>query len=133
MEVNPMKKLIDATIEPVLIIGGLATAAALLFAFRPYYALANIANVDANRDHIVFVQAWGFMVGLMGVFMVVAALRESWRTPVILYLLLAKVYMVYLVVDNASLPFSRGFHVMAWIDAFLAVYAILYFVALRKK
>ena len=128
-----MKKLIDATVKPVLILGGLGTAAAFLFAFRPYYALARIADVDLNRDHIIFVQHWGFMVGLLGVFMVAAAFTEAWRTPVILYALLEKVYLVYLVVDNANLPFSQGFTVPAVMDAFLAVYFILYFIAIRQK
>ena len=128
-----MKKLIDATVKPVLIIGGLGTAAAFLFAFRPYYALARIADVDLNRDHIIFVQHWGLMVGVLGAFMVAAAFIESWRTPVFLYVLLAKLYMVYLVVDNASLPFSQGFTVPTVMDAFLAVYSILYFIAMKKK
>jgi hypothetical protein len=132
-EEKPMKKLIDATVKPVLILGGLGTSAAFLYAFRPYFALESIAKLDASRDHIIFVQHWGFMVGLMGAFMVAAAFIESWRTPVILYVLLAKVYMVYLVAANASLPCSQGFHLLAWLDAFLTVWSILYFIALKKR
>jgi hypothetical protein len=32
------------------------------------------------------------MVGLMGIFMVVAAFRESWRVPILLYSLIEKAF-----------------------------------------
>jgi hypothetical protein len=128
-----MKKLIDATIKPVLIIGGVGTAAAFLYAFRPYFALTNIAKLEVTRDYIIFVQHWGIMVGLIGAFMVAAAFIESWRTPIILYGLLEKAFMVYLVASNASFPYSQGFYVPAAMDTFLTVYSILYFIALKER
>ncbi len=72
-----MQKFIDATIKPVLIIGGLGTAAAGLYGFFPRFAVENIAELEFIRDYTIFVQHWGFMVGLIGVFMVVAAFREA--------------------------------------------------------
>jgi hypothetical protein len=128
-----LKKLIDATIKPVLIIGGLGTAAAFLYAFIPRYAVANIAKLDWVQDHTIFVQHWGIMVGLIGAFMVAAAFIESWRTPIIFYGLLEKAFMVYLVATNASFPYSQGFYAPAAMDAFLTVYSILYFIALKER
>ena len=128
-----MKKFIDATIKPVLIIGGLGTAAALLYAFWPKYAVANIAKLDWVQDYSIFVQHWGIMVGLIGVFMVAAAFIESWRTPIIFYGLLEKALMVYLVVTNSSFPYAQGFYVPAAMDAFLTVYSILYFISLKER
>ena len=127
-----MTKFIDATIKPVLIIGGLGTAAAFLYAFVPQFALANVAKLDFVHENIIFVQHWGIMVGLMGAFMVAAAFIESWRTPIMLYGLLEKAFMVYLVATNASFEFSQGFYVPAGMDAIITVYSILYFVSLKK-
>ena len=128
-----MKKFIDATIKPVLIIGGLGTAAALLYAFWPHFALANIANLDLVQEDIIFVRHWGIMVGLIGVFMVAAAFIESWRTPIILYGLFEKAFMVYLVAMYSSFPYAQGFYVPAAMDAFLTVYSILYFISLKER
>ena len=128
-----MQKLIDATIKPVLIIGGLGTALAGADAFFPRFAVENIQGLEWVQDYTIFVQHWGIMVGLMGVFMVAAAFIESWRLPIILYGLLEKAFMVYLVATNASFPYAEGFYIPATMDSFLTVYSILYFVALRKK
>ena len=128
-----MKKFIDATIKPVLIIGGVATAAAFLYAFWPQFAVSKIAGLDLVQDHIIFVRHWGIMVGLIGAFMVAAAFIESWRTPIIFYGLLEKAFMVYLVVTNASFPYAQGFYGPAAMDAFLTVYSILYFISLKER
>lgn len=128
-----MKKFIDLTIKPVLIIGGVGTALAGANAFAPVFAVENIQGLEWVQEYTIFVQHWGIMVCLMGVFMVAAAYIESWRTPIILYGLLEKAFMVYLVVTNASSAFAEGFYVPAGMDSFLTVYSILYFVALRKE
>jgi hypothetical protein len=67
------------------------------------------------------------MVGLMGVFMVAAAFRVEWRTPILVYSLLEKAFMVYLVVANGSQPYSRGFKAGAAMDAAVVLYTIGYF------
>lgn len=59
-------------------------------------------------------QHWGIMVGLMGVFMVVAAYRASGRNPILIYSGVEKAFMVYVVLVNLSqpqtsaLPSARG-------------------------
>jgi hypothetical protein len=70
-----MQWFIDKTIKPVLIIGGLATAAAGLYAFFPRFAVENIANLEFIGNYTIFVQHWGLMVGLFGVMMVAAAFQ----------------------------------------------------------
>ena len=52
---------------------------------------------------------FGIMVGLMGVFMVVAAFRENWRNPILIYSGVEKAFMVYLVLVNLSQPYSQSF------------------------
>ena len=128
-----MKKFIDLTIKPVLIIGGVGTALAGANAFFPRWAVENIQGIEWSQDYTIFVQHWGIMVCLMGVFMVAAAYIESWRTPIILYGLLQKAFMLFLVYSNADFEYSNGYYLPAGMDSFLTIYSILYFRSLRKS
>ncbi len=128
-----MKKLIDTTIKPVLVLGGLGTALAGADAFFPRFAVENIQGLEWVQEYTIFVQHWGIMVCLIGLFMVAAAFIESWRVPIILYGLLEKAFMVFLVTSNASFAYAEGFYIPATMDAFLTIYSILYFVSLREK
>ena len=124
-----MKAFIDKTIKPVLILGGLGTAAAGLYAFFPRFAFENLQKIDFVPEYTIFVQHWGLMVCLIGVFMVAAAFRESWRAPVLLYGLLEKAYIVILVVSNLGRASSSGFLAAAAMDGILTLYLLLYFMS----
>ena len=128
-----MKKLIDISIKPVLIIGGLGTTLAGANAFFPRFAVENVQGLQWIQEYTIFVQHWGIMVFLMGVFMVAAAFIEAWRVPIILYGLIEKAFMVYLVTSNSGFTYSEGFYVPAGMDTFLTVYSILYLVSLRER
>ncbi len=127
-----LEKFIKSTIKPVLLIGGLGTALAGLNAFVPIFAVENVQQLDWVPSYTIFVQHWGIMVFLIGLFMAAAAYIESWRTPIILYGLIEKAFMVYLVVSNLDASFSNGFYIPATMDLFLTIYFILYFVSLKK-
>jgi hypothetical protein len=128
-----VQKFIDVTIKPVLIIGGLGTAAAGLYAFFPQFAVKNIAELEFVQDYTIFVQHWGLMVGLIGVFMVAAAFRESWRTPILLYGLIEKAFMVFLVAINLGQPFASGFYAPVVMDSIITVWLLIYFASLRQQ
>jgi len=128
-----MSAFIDKTIKPVLIVGGIGTALAGLDAFAPRFAVENVQKLDWVPEYTIFVQHWGIMVCLMGVFMVAAAFKESWRTPIILYGMLEKAFMVYLVFSNMGQAFAGGFLVPASMDAAITVWSVLYFISLRGK
>ncbi len=128
-----MKRFIDSTLKPVLIIGGLGTAAASLYALWPQFAVENIAALEFRQDYTIFVQHWGIMVGLMGVMMVWAAFKPSWVLPIMIYSALEKVFMVYLVASSVSHSYSQGFWVPATMDAIIFLYSLLYFWSLREE
>jgi len=128
-----MKRFIDKTLKPVLIIGGLGTAAAGLYAFFPHFAVENIAELEFIENYTIFVQHWGIMVGLIGVMMVAAAFRPPWVLPVMIYASLEKAFMVYLAVSNASYSYSEGFWAPATMDGIIVVYSLLYFWSLREE
>ncbi len=127
-----MKTFIDKSTKPVLLIGGIGTALAGVNAFLPRFAVENVQNLDWVPAYTIFVQHWGIMVSLMGFFMVAAAFKETWRTPIILYGLIEKAFMVFLVVSYMDQPFSNGFYVPASMDAVITIWSLLYFWSLRE-
>ena len=127
-----MKRFIDITLKPVLIVGGLGTAAAGLYAFAPQFSIANIAGLEFIQEYTIFVQHWGFTVGLIGVMMVVAALKPAWVLPVLVIAAIEKAFIVYLTLSNVGEAFANGFHVPAAMDAVIVVYCLLYFWSLRE-
>ena len=128
-----MQKFIDVTLKPVLIIGGAGTALAGLNAFLPQFAVENVQKIAWVPEYTIFVQHWGIMVSLMGVFMIAAAFKESWRVPILLYSLLEKAFLVFLVASNAGLSFSEGFYAPAVMDALIVIWLVVYFIQLRKR
>ncbi len=128
-----MQKFIDITIKPFLIIGGVGTSLAGANAFFPVFSVENIQGLEWVQEYTIFVQHWGIMVCLMGVFMAASAFIKSWRVPIILYSLIEKAFMVYLVVSNAAFSYSDGFYIPAGMDVIITIYSILYFISLRKS
>lgn len=127
-----MKQLIDKTFKPVFIIGGIGTAAAGLYAFWPQFAVENVAKLEFVQDHTLFVQHWGIMVGLMGVFMVAAAFIPAWSMPILIYSTVEKSFMVFLVLTNLDQAYAAGFFAPATMDAVIVIYSLLYFQSLRE-
>jgi hypothetical protein len=72
-----MQKFIDVTIKPVLIIGGIGTALAGVDAFLPRFAVENVQKLEWVPEYTIFVQHWGMMVCLIGVFMVASGRRDA--------------------------------------------------------
>ena len=122
-----MQKFIDATLKPVMIIGGLGTALAGLYALLPRFAVENLAELEFDLNYTIFVQHWGVMVGLIGVFYVIAAFKETWREPILLYGLIEKVLMVAFALMYLGEPFASGFYAPAIMDAVISVWTLAYF------
>jgi len=123
---------IERTIKPVLIVGGIGTALAGLDAFFPRFAVENVQKIEWVPEYTIFVQHWGLMVCLIGVFMVVAAFKESWRVPILLYAMIEKAFMVFLAVSNLRQPYAGGFLAPAVMDGIITVWCIAYFTTLRR-
>ncbi len=122
-----MKSFIDKTIKPFLVLGGLGTCAAGLYAFLPVVAVEKIAKFQFVENYVIIVQHWGMMVLLMGIFMIVSAFKVSWRIPILLYSVIEKSFMVLLCVVYGSRSFVAGFQGAAIMDAIIVVYLLLYF------
>jgi hypothetical protein len=104
-----MKRFFDLTFKPFFVMTGIGTAFASLYAFWPRWAAETTGKIPFVPDYTIITQHWGIMVGLMGVFMIVAALKVEWRTPILVYSLVEKAFMVYLVPANRRHSYSHGF------------------------
>jgi hypothetical protein len=125
-----MKRFFDLTFKPFFIITGIGTALASLYAFWPRWAAETAGKIPFVPDYTIITQHWGIMVGLMGACMVVAAFKVEWRKPILIYSLLEKAFMVYLVLVNANHSYSQGFKAGAAMDATVVLYTIAYFTVL---
>jgi hypothetical protein len=122
-----MKRFFDLTFKPFFVITGIGTASASLYAVLPRWAAETVGKIPFVPDYTIITQHWGIMVGLMGVFMIVAAFKVEYRKPILIYSLFEKAFMVYLVVANGSHPYSQGFKAGAAMDATVVLYPIVYF------
>lgn len=122
-----MKRFFDLTFRPFFIVTGIGTALGGLNAFWPEWTAEKVELIPFNQDYTIVLQCWGIMLGLMGVFMIIAAFRTDWRNPVLIFSALEKTFLVYLVVANVSRPYARGLWFGAGMDATVVLYTIAYF------
>lgn len=120
------------TFRPFYLLTGAGTALIAVFALFPSWATPAIARLPFLVDYTIIIQHWGIMVGLMGVFMMAAAIIPEWRVPIALYSLVEKAFMVWLVLFNAKQPFVAGFWIPFAIDLMVVVYTIGYLLSLRN-
>lgn len=122
-----MKSFIERTFRPFFVLTGAGTALAAGDALWPQWALKNIQKISFIPDYTIIVQHWGAMVGLMGVLIIVAAFREEWRNPILVYSAIEKTFMVYLVLTNRAWPYTQGFFIPVAMDTAVVLYTIVYF------
>ncbi len=117
-------------LKPFLIIGGLITMCAGIYAINPETALMNMNNLPYDSNYVFLFRHWGIMVGLMGFFIALCAFMPKWREPIILYSFLEKLFMVYLYITNAFNPetafLNASFIPFAVTDIIICTYTIGY-------
>jgi hypothetical protein len=127
---NPMPDLeqfFSRSFRPFYLATGAGTALIGLFAFVPGWATQHVAKLPFLIDYTIIIQHWGIMVGLMGLFMMGAAMFPAWRAPIGLYSILEKAFMVWLVLFNARQPFVAGFWLPFVMDLTVVAYTVGYF------
>ena len=122
-----MSRLFQRSFRPFFLLTGAGTALIGAYALAPEWAMAELAGLAYLQEYTIIVQHWGIMVGLMGVFMMGAALQPAWRVPILLFSALEKAFMVYLVLSNAGHSYTSGFWVPAVVDVTVVLYTIGYF------
>jgi hypothetical protein len=122
-----MKRWVDLTFRPFFVLTGAVTALGALNAFWPRWTVERVELIPFRQDYTIILQHWGVLLGLMGVFMIVAAYSEAWRNPILIYSALEKAFIVYLVMANVRRPYSQGFWAGAAMDATVVLYTIVYF------
>lgn len=122
-----LESFFSRTFRPFYFLTGVGTALIAAFAIFPSWATPTIARLPFLIEYTIIIQHWGIMVGLMGLFMMGAAIIPEWRVPIALYSLVEKAFMVWLVLSNARQPFVAGFWIPFAIDLMVVVYTVGYF------
>jgi len=128
-----MHRFFDLTFRPFFVLAGIATALGALNAFWPRWTVEKVELIPFSQDYTIILQHWGIMLGVTGVFMIVAAFRTDWQNPVLIYSACEKAFIVYLVVVNMRQPYARGLWAGAAMDATVVLYTIVYFKVYRFK
>lgn len=117
-------------LKPFLIVGGIVTMYAGIYAIDPAWALMDINNLPFDSNYVFLFRHWGIMVGLMGFFIALSAFKPSWREPIVLYSFLEKLFMVYLYVSNFFNPetahLNASFIPFAITDIIICTYTLGY-------
>jgi hypothetical protein len=122
-----LKRFFDFTFRPFFVLTGLVTAFGALNAIWPRWTVETVEKIPFVQNYTVILQHWGIMLGLTGVFMIVAAFRQDWRPPVLIFCVCEKAFIVYLVLSNMSHPYAQGLWPGAAMDAVVVLYTIVYF------
>jgi len=128
-----MKSFIDKTIKPFLVIAGLCTCMGGIYAFMPIFAVENFSKLPFDENYTMFVQHWGSMVLLAGIFMIITAFRAAWRLPILLFIVIEKACFVILYLFHACQQSGAGFKGAAVMDGIIVIYLLVYFLSLREK
>ena len=128
-----MKSFIDKTIKPFLVIAGLCTCMGGIYAFMPIFAVENFSKLPFDENYTMFVQHWGSMVLLAGIFMIITAFRAAWRLPILLFIIIEKACFVVLYLFHACQQSGAGFKGAAVMDGIIVIYLLVYFLSLREK
>ena len=121
------------TFKPFFVLTGAATASAALDAVWPRWTAETVHKIGFVPDYTILLRHWGIMVGLMGALMIVAAFRESWRAPILIYSAIEKAFMVFLYVTSAGRPIAAGFAIPAALDAVVVLYTVAYFATRSRQ
>jgi len=127
----------------MLLVMGLATSGAFIFAIAPMWAIVNILRLPYSENftsnyfdqgHYFFYYHWGVMVGFMGVVMVVSAFKKSWRHPVVFYSFAEKFWFVLLYVFSRGFANenTHGFFPVLIVDTIVSVWTIGYWIEQRS-
>jgi hypothetical protein len=104
-----MKRFFELSFRPFFVLTGIGTALGSLNAFWPRWTAETVEKIPFVQDYTIILQHWGLMLGLMGVFMIIAAFKVDWRNPILVFAALEKTFVVYLVVANSHQAYVHGF------------------------
>ncbi|MFH7242088.1 MAG: hypothetical protein ACHWZW_04480 [Spirulina sp.] len=127
----------------MLFVMGLATASCFIYAIAPTWGIVNILKIPYdetfksdyfNQGHYFFYNHWGVMVGFMGVVMVVAAFKKSWRAPVVFYSFAEKAWMVglYVISRGFANPNTYGYFPVLVVDSLVSLWTLGYWIEQRS-
>lgn len=128
-----MVEFIRQSMTVFLVVGGIFTALAVMYALAPQTAVTRSLKLSWDEQYVIFVRHWGFMVFMVAGFMIWAVFDRSVLFPAMLFAAIEKAFMVGLFFANLKKPWIKGFRVIAVLDSLMVIYSLLYFAALIAR
>ncbi|MFA5960509.1 MAG: hypothetical protein WC785_08325 [Tatlockia sp.] len=124
-----LKKLINRTLKPFLVLAGLATLSVGLLLVNPSTMFHALFQYAYSPDYAIIILHWSFMITLVGLAMIYSAFVERGRVPILLFALMEKVGFVALIGIYWHAETTRGYFPALIMDSFISLYLFLYFVS----
>lgn len=122
--------MINAHIETILIITGLATSLAIVQCMAPRPILRFAFGVETPQPFTLLIAShWGLLIFLIGALLVYAAFQPSIRGPSMIIGSVEKLFLAGLVFFG-DMPRTRRSRALAVVDTSMAVLYLMYFAGL---
>lgn len=130
-------------LSKMLLVMGLATSSCFVYAIAPEWGIVHILRLpyDENfvvdyfdQGHYFFYYHWGVMVGFMGIMMIVASFKKSWRSPIVFYSFAEKFWMVLLYLGSRAFVNENtyGYLPVLIVDSIVSIWTIGYWIEQRS-
>jgi fructose-specific phosphotransferase system IIC component len=128
-----MEEFVKQSITVFLVVGGLYTALAVIYAVAPQKAISQSLKLAWNEQYVILIRHWGFMVFLVGALYIWSIFDRSVLFPAMLFGAVEKAFMVGLFLANLKKPWIKGFRAITVIDSLMVIYSLLYFAVLIAR
>jgi fructose-specific phosphotransferase system IIC component len=128
-----MEEFVKQSITVFLVVGGLYTALAVIYAVAPQKAISQSLKLAWNEQYVILIRHWGFMVFLVGALYIWSIFDRSVLFPAMLFGAVEKTFMAGLFLANLKKPWIKGFRTITVIDSLMVIYSLLYFAVLIAR
>ena len=127
-----MKKFIDKTLKPVLVLTGLFTTSTGVLIFFPVEGLHMMFDLEMVGVYEVIIQHWGLVISMLGLCIVATAFKEKYRYPVLMFAAVEKFGLALIFVADLGTGNDNGFEMAAAFDFAMACYYSAYLYVYRQ-
>jgi hypothetical protein len=128
-----MEEFVKQSMTVILIVGGLLTALAGMYAVAPQKAVALSLKLSWNEQYVILIRHWGFMVLLVGALLIWSVFDRTVLFQAMMFSAVEKAFMVGLFFGNLKKPWIKGFRPIAVIDSLMVIFSLLYFTVLIAR
>lgn len=125
-----MQHLLEKSFTPFMLFAALFTMSAGVLVIAPQF-ISTLFLLPFQAEYQLLIQHWGLTTFMLGLLLLLCIKIKLWRVPVMLIVLVEKIYMVLLFI---SLPdaYVAGFQNVAIVDTLISLYFLIYLLNEKK-